>query len=94
MGLMFDPIGGSTAAMNYSLMGAATGNTLLQTQVVNGSNTYHTRVDHMALPFHGRFSVTSAAVPASVPAASILAVGNQTNHPIPMYWNLGTHYGA
>ena len=92
LGVMFDPVGASTSAMNYSIMGAATGNTMLLTQVVNGANTYHQNVNHMWLPFHGRFSVTTAAVPASVPAASVLAAGNATNNPLPMYWVLGTHY--
>ena len=92
LGIMFDPVGGSTSAMNYSLMGAATGNSVLQTQIVNGSNTFHTNVNHMWLPFHGRYSVTSAAVPASVNATDILAQGNASNIPLPMYWVLGTHY--
>jgi hypothetical protein len=94
LGLMFDPIGGSTSAMNYSLMGAATGNSMLQTQVVNGSNAYHTSPAHMWLPFHGRYSVTSAAVPANVVATDIIAQGNASAVPLPMYWALGTHYGA
>ena len=92
LGMMFDPVGGSTSAMNYSLMGVATGNTVLLTQVVNGADTYHVNVNHMWMPFHGRFSVTTNAIPASIPAASVLAQGNATNNPLPMYWVLGTHY--
>lgn len=88
LALAFSANGDSTSAFNYSLIGGATANPPGETKVLAGSNSYATYTSHQAMLFFGRYTATSAVIPATVGLAEVSA---QAGASIPLYFTLGNH---
>jgi hypothetical protein len=89
LGMLFTAT--ATASMNYSIMGNATVNPGLGV-VAAGSDQYHTYTNHVAVPFLGRYSVATAAIPGTVGSNSIRAALSGASAPIPAWIALANHY--
>lgn len=89
LGLIFSAT--ATASMNYSLMGASTLNPGVG-RVVNGSDQYHTYASHFEMPFWGRYTTTTGALPANVIQSNLIGGLSGASLPLPMNFTLASHY--
>jgi hypothetical protein len=86
----------ATVRGNYSLMGNATVSGPNSNIVLQGTNSYAAATAHMLMPFFGRYTATTGALPANVRMAAGASdlIGGQSgaSQPIPMCWTIANHY--
>jgi hypothetical protein len=81
----------ATASMNYSLMGASTLNPGVG-RIDAGSDNYVTYTSHFEMPFWGRYTTTTGALPGSVGQAAVIGGISGASLPLPMNFTLASHY--
>jgi hypothetical protein len=95
LGLCFSAT--ATVRGNYSLMGNATLSGPNSNVVQAGTESYVGATAHQILPFFGRYTTTSAGLPANVQhaagASQIIGAFSGASTPIPMNWTIANHYG-
>jgi hypothetical protein len=94
LGIVFSAT--ATVRGNYSLMGNATVSGPNSNVIQAGSNSYAGQTAHQMMPFFGRYTATSAALPGNVRhaagASDIIGAFSGASMPIPMNWTIGNHY--
>jgi hypothetical protein len=81
----------ATASMNYSLMGGTTANPVVG-GIHAGSNTYWTHTSHQQIPLWGRFSTTTASLPAGFAASDVIGAPTGASAPLPVAFTIASDY--
>jgi hypothetical protein len=89
MGIMWSA--SNTNSMNFSIMGGNTASAARGTLILPGTNSYATHVSHAVVPFWGRNSVTTGALPTAVAMSNMIQQGTGTNLMAPVHFDLCNH---
>jgi hypothetical protein len=80
-----------TGSAHYSMMGGNTASAARGTLILEGTDQYATHASHAVVPFWGRASVSTNALPAAVAMSDMIMQGTGSNLMPPIHFDLCNH---